>query len=499
MPLGAGRRGDSGTGGDRAGASSGSGETSRRPRTPPRALDESLRLARGLIVFGGLGLAVACLYWARVVIIPIAVAVLVSFLLDPLVVTVQRTGLPRAVAVTVVVTVAVVFALGLGWGLVSQVTTFANDLPRYRETITRKVSDLQQARQGGALEKVEKTAKDLLAQIDAGTSAVEKPVPVVVSGPSPLWKLPRIVVALTSVLMVIVLVMFMLIQQRELRARIVRLFGYERMGTTTRLLDEAGTRIGRYLSMQTIINACFGLGIGIGLFLLGLPFALALGCLAAMLRFLPYIGPWLAATIPVALSLAVFDGWTKPLLVVGLFIVTDLTVAFAIEPVLYGRSTGVSAIALLVAAAFWTWLWGPIGLALTTPLTVCLVVASRAIGRLEFIEILMSDDPPVETHLTFYQRILAGDVREAAELVAEAARTSSIEAAFDAILAPALARDRDVDQLTRDEYRRVLDTIGRLIEELPSPGEATPSAAGSAPILVAGIAARDEADALGLA
>jgi len=460
-----------------------------------------MRLAHAFIVFAGLTLAVACLYWARVVIIPIALAVLLAFLLDPLVVFLQRPGVPRGVAVPAVVAVALVFALGLGWGLLTQVTNFANDLPRYRQTITRKISDLEQARKGGALEKVENTAKDLLRQIDKGNPPAEKPVPVVVSTPNPLWNVSHLVQPITSAFLVIVLVIFMLIQQRELRARVVRLFGYDRMGTTTRLLDEAGTRIGRYLLMQSIINACFGLGIGLGLFLLGLPFALALGCLAAVLRFLPYIGAWLAASIPIALSLAVFDGWTKPLLIVGLFVVTDLAVAFGIEPVLYGRSAGVSAIALLVAAAFWTWLWGPIGLALATPLTVCLVVASRAVGRLEFIEILMSDDPPVEAHLTFYQRLLAGDVVEAADLVAETAKTSSIEGAFDQILAPALARGRDTDQLTREEYRRVLETIRRLIGEVPAsraPDE-TAGAARRAPILVAGFAARDEADELGLA
>jgi predicted PurR-regulated permease PerM len=475
-----------------------------RPRFAAlRPVGEVMSIPNRFIVFAGLALAVACLYWAQVVLIPIALAVLISFLLSPLVAQVHRIGLPRGLSVTLVVTLALAFAVGLGWGLLSQVTTFANDLPQYRQTIARKIADLQQVRKGGALEKVEATAKDVLKQINKGSPAAEKPVPVVVSQPNPLWQLPQLVKSVTTGFMVLVLVIFMLIQQRDLRARVIRLFGYDRIAVTTRLLDEVGTRISRYLLMQSTINGCFGLAIGLGLFLLGLPFALALGSLAAVLRFLPYVGAWLAALIPVALSLVVFDNWTKPLLIVGLFIVTEVTVAFVIEPLLYGKSAGVSAIALLIGAAFWTWLWGPIGLALATPLTVCLVVASRAVAGLEFLEILMSDDPPVDPGLTFYQRLLAGDAREAADLVAETARTSSLEAAFDGILAPTLARarnDRETDQLTREEYGRILDTIRELIEQAPMPDapETALDAPRPAPALIAGCPARDEADSLGL-
>jgi hypothetical protein len=304
--------------------------------------------------------------------------------------------------------------------------------------------------------------------------------------------------------MVLVLVIFMLIQQRELIGRIIRLFGYERMAATTRLLDEAGTRISRYLLTQSIINGSFGLGIGIGLAVIGLPFALALGSLAAVLRFLPYVAAWLAALVPLVLSLAVFDGWTRPLLILGLFVVTELTVAFVVEPLLYGRSAGVSAIALLVGAAFWTWLWGPIGLALATPLTVCLVVGARAVAGLEFIEVLMSDDPPVEPCLTFYQRLLAGDAREAAAVIAETAHRVSLEDVFDAIVAPAIARarlDRESDQLTREEYAHMLEMIRELIEEAPL-GKLEEGTAADAPTPVltqiAGCAARDEADGLAL-
>ena len=468
-----------------------------RPRSEPQ------RALYRFIVFAGITLGVACLYWARIVLIPVALAMLLTFLLSPLVSQVQRTRLPRVPAVILVVSLALAAAVGLGWVLLSQVTTFADDLPKYRETITRKINDVQRIRHGGTLEQVENTAKDVLKQIDKGGPTGEKPVPVVVAQ-NPLWQLPNVVHPLTTAFMVLVLVIFMLIQQRELIARIIRLFGYERMAATTRLLDEAGTRMSSYLLTQSIINGSFGLGIGIGLAVIGLPFALALGSLAAVLRFLPYVGPWLGALVPLVLSLAVFDGWTRPLLILGLFAVIELTVAFVIEPLLYGRSAGVSAVALLIGAAFWTWLWGPIGLALATPLTVCLVVGSRAVAGLEFIEVLMSDDPPVDPCLTFYQRLLAGDAREAAAVIAETARRVSVEEVFDAIIAPAIARarhDRENDQLTREEYSQMLGTLGDLIEQAPLE---TPEARGAAetptPVLIqiGGCAARDEADGLGL-
>ncbi len=463
-----------------------------------------MRAAHRFFVFAGLALAIACLYWASVVFIPIVLAVLVSFLLSPLVARVQHIGLPRGLAVAIVVGLAVAVAFALGWGLMSQVSTFADDLPRYRQTLTRKISEVQQVSKGGALEKVEDTAKDLMKQIDKGSAAADKPMTVVVSAPNPLWHLPSVAKYATTACMIIVLVFFMLIQQRELRARVIRLFGYDRMATTTRLLDEAGSRISRYLLMQSIINGCFGLGIGLGLFFIGLPFALALGCLAAVARFLPYVGAWIAAAIPILLSLAVFAGWTKPLLILGLFLVTELTVAFVIEPLLYGRSAGVSAIALLAGAGFWTWLWGPIGLALAVPLTVCLVVTSRAVAGLEFIEVLLSDDPPVKPHLVFYQRLLAGDAADAADLVAETARKTSLTAAFDEIVAPALARarqDRETEQLTQEELGRILDVIRGIIENAPITAETETTGAPlrGAPAIVGGCPVRDDVDALGLA
>jgi len=455
-----------------------------------------------LVILGGLVLAVACLYWARIVFIPIALALLITFLLSPVVGLVRRTGLDQVPAVAVVVTLTLLLAGGLGWALFSQLTTLADDLPHYRATIARKIADVQRVRKGGTLEKVEDTAKDVMAQIERTTQATEKPLPVVVTAPHPLWQLPRIIETLGGAVLVFVLLVFMLIQQRDLRARVIRLFGHDRLAETTRALDEASARISRYLLTQSGLNASFGATIMLGLFLLEVPFALVWGFFAALLRFIPYVGAWAAALVPIAVSLAIFDGWMKPLLIAGLFAGTELIIVLVLEPLFYGRSAGVSAIALLIAAAFWAWLWGPIGLALAIPLTVCLVVFSRTVKGLEFIEILVSDEPGIDPHITYYQRVLAADAQEAAELVREAAKAGSREAAYDSILVPALARARrdwETGQLTRVEYAHVVDSTRQVLEHAAAavpegPTGTTAPESETRLVTIAGCPTDDEAD-----
>jgi predicted PurR-regulated permease PerM len=444
-------------------------------------------------ILAGVVLAVACLYWARVIFIPIALAMLITFLLSPVVGLVRRSGLGQVPAVIVVVSLTCLLAGGLGWALFSQITTLANDLPRYRATITRKIADVQRVGRGGAIEKVENTAKDVMAQIERADTPKTKPIPVIVSAPNPLWQISRVIEPVGGAVFVLVLVTFMLIQQRELRARLVRLLGQERLAETTRAFDDAAARISRYLVTYSGLNAGFGVTIALGLFFLGMPFALVWGFFAAMLRFIPYVGAWAAALIPIATSLAVFDGWMKPLLIAGLFAVTELLIAFVLEPLFFARSAGVSSIALLVAAAFWTWLWGPIGLALAIPLTVCLVVFSRAIEGLEFIEILASDDPGLPPHVVYYQRALAADEHDAASLVSEAVNAGSSEAAYDAILVPALARarhDREIGQLAPAEYAHVIAVTREVLER----GAQAGGASALRPIAIAGCPLEDDAD-----
>jgi predicted PurR-regulated permease PerM len=476
--------------------------TAKGPRRPESA---PARAPWNLAIFAALVLAVACLYWARIVFVPVTLAALLAFLLSPVVALARRLGLPRVPAVIVVVALALVVALSVGWGLLSQITAFANDLPRYRATIEKKVHDVQQARKGGALEKVQKTADNVLKQMEKESPAgPEKPVAVVVTPPSPLWKLPLVLEYLGTVALILVLLVFVLIDQRDLRLRVVRLFGPERIAVTTRLIDEAAARISRYLLMQSIINGSFGASIMVGLLLIGVPFALVLGCLAAALRFIPYVGAWAAASITIVLSLVVFDGWTRALLIVGLFAVTEFVVAFVLEPLLYGKSAGVSSLALLVATGFWTWLWGGIGLVLAVPLTVCVVVAARAVRGLEFVGILTSDEPPLPPHLAFYEALLSADREGVRDALVEPLTGKPLEAAFDDVVAPTLGqmrRDRDRALLTAEEFDRMVALVRERVDALAPEPEA-PRAAGPAraadPLLVLGLPARDEADALGL-
>lgn len=457
--------------------------------------------ASRLVVLGGLILAIACLAWARVVFIPIALALLATFLLSPVVALVRRTGLHRVVSVVVVVALTVGLVAGVGWALFTQLTSLANDLPQYRATIARKIADVQRVGKGGALRKVEDTAHDVLEQIDRANPAAKKPTPVVVAPPSPLWQLPKIIEPVGGAVFVLVLVVFMLIQQRELRARVVRLFGADRLAEATRALDEASERISRYLLTQTALNLTFGITIAVGLFALGLPFALTWGVLGALLRFIPYAGAWVATTVPVMVSLAIFDGWTKPLMIVGLFAITETLIAFVLEPLFFARSAGVSSIAILISVAFWAWLWGPIGLALATPLTVWLVVFSHTIRGLEFIGILVDEDPGLEQHVIFYQRILAGDDQEAAEMIREGVKKSSELDAFDLILVPAMARarrDRERGQLPQEEYDRLIETTGAVLDRaIATEPAGAPEALGSGSndrVIIAGCPVRDGAD-----
>jgi hypothetical protein len=316
--------------------------------------------------------------------------------------------------------------------------------------------------------------------------------------------------------LVIVLVIFMLIYREDLRNRLIRLIGYGRLTVTTKALEEAGDRISRYLLMQTIINASFGLAIGSAFFLISLPYAVLWGFLAAVLRFIPYAGAFAATVMPSALSLAVFDGWLWPILVVGLFVALELLNNMVLEPLLYGESAGVSKVGLLVAIAFWTWLWGPVGLVLATPLTVCVVVLGKYVPGLDFIGVLMSDQPAMESNMSYYQRLLAMDQAEAAEIVEEHLKTHPLEQLFDGVLIPALnytRRDRELGRLTEDGEQFVFRATREILEDLNSlkrqssselsdPAKTTTSD-GNSPVILAKVAilgcpAQDEADELAL-
>ena len=469
-------------------------------------------------ILGSAILVMAFVYWARAVLIPLALAVLLTCLLHPVVTRLQRLGLSRVPSVLLVVLLASALLGGIGWVVMGQLTTLAHDLPQYESNIKRKIADLRQLGKGGVIERVQRFIQDIAAALDGEQPDArppqqnDKPIPVVVQPPSVLWQLPSLFDALANAGLVVVLVIFMLIDHADLRNRLIRLAGYGRLTLATRALDEVVQRISRYLQMQSIINGSYGIALALGYFLIGVPYAFFWGFLAATLRFIPYVGPVLAAAFPIVLSLAAFDGWVQPLLVISLVLILELVSNGLLEPLLYGQSTGVSEVALMVAIAFWTWLWGPVGLLLATPLTVCVSVLGRYVPQLEFLKILLADEPVLEAHAAYYQRLLAKDQDEAAAIVDDALRTQALDAVYDEVLIPTLVvakRDREQGALAAEDLQFIVQATRAIIEDvgaqsLPrAPAPAADPAADAAdalrpPVPILGCPARDEVDELAL-
>ncbi len=463
--------------------------------------------------WGIVALVIVGLYWLQAVLIPLALAVLLTFLLSPVVGTLQRRGLGRVPSVLVTVLLALSILGGIGWTLTRQMVTLADELPRYSLNIHQRIADLRGASQGGSMEKVQQAVEDVVGELQKtgkGGGPGPKPLAVVLEPPSILSHLPTLLQALASAGVVTVLMIFMLLERRELRDRVILLVGYRRMTATTRALDEAGTRISRYLLMQSLINGGFGVAVGIGLFLIGVPYAVIWGCLAAALRFIPYLGAFVALLLPLVLSLAVFPGWLQPALVVSLFLVLELITGWVMEPWLYGQSAGVSPVALLIALTFWTWLWGPVGLLIATPLTVCLIVLGKHLPALRGIVVLMSDRPVIEAKARYYQRLLARDQDEAIDIVETSVNADGRESVYDAVLLPALyyaKQDRDRGLLSEDDAQFVGQATREILDVLahdpPAPserygGDLSVSDPGVTPVRILGCPARDETDAVGL-
>ena len=462
-------------------------------------------------------LIIASLYWAQAVLIPIAVSILLTFLLTPVADSLERLGLGRVFSVILIVILAFSFLAAVGWIVTLQLTSVANELPTYRKNIEQKIADIRGAGKGGALEKVQKTAEEVKKELekkDEPAKVQPKPREVVVQGEqsSTFWPLPIDIAPMfervASGGLAIVLVIFMLIQREDLRNRLIRLIGYGHLTLTTKALEEASQRISRYLLMQSIINTSFGIAVGIALYFIGLPYALLWGFLAAMLRFIPYVGPWAATIMPSALSLIVFEGWMWPALVVAVFLALELVANMILEPRLYGESAGVSEVGLLVAVAFWTWLWGPVGLILATPLTVCVVVLSKYVPQLDFINVLMSDEPVMKSHISYYQRLLAGDQDEAAEIVEEHLENHPFEETCDEVMVPTLnyaKRERALGRLAENDQQFIFQATREILEDLNglNPEPSNPAAmikkAPTTPrVRILGCPARDDADELAL-
>ncbi|MGH8167543.1 MAG: AI-2E family transporter, partial [Woeseiaceae bacterium] len=341
----------------------------------PAALTTAARLASFAIIC-------AILFWGQIVLIPIALAALVTFLISPLVTRLDRWGLPRLVAVIVVAGAVTGMVGGLGYVVVSQLEELARELPEYQENIRTKIGELRLMTRGGTIESVQDTIAEISRDVerDAAADAREEdgaPMRVAIEPKQPLigegFLSPVLQGAATAGLTML-LSIFMLVKREDLRNRLVSLAGQASLAITTKAFSEAGQRISRYLLMQFIINASMGLAVWLGLFLIGIPYSALWGLAAGVFRYIPYVGPWLAALLPITVSLVTAPGWEQVVLVVGLFLVLELFSNNVMEPWLYGQSVGLSPIAVIVSAIFWTWLWGPVGLVIATPLTACLVV-----------------------------------------------------------------------------------------------------------------------------
>ena len=481
-------------------------------------MDNTSKTLMRWVTFAGSVLVVVVLYWAQAVLVPVAVAILLTFVLTPPVTWLQR-WIGRVPAVLAVVTL--VFAvLGLaGWGLARQMDGLADDLPRYRANILAKIADVRGAGKGGSVEKLQETIEEIKTEVgrsDAPQGTISAPVVVTseqVSGFSGFSWFGPIVGPLGTAGFVVAMVIFMLLERRDLRERLIGLFGQGQLAVTTKAFDEAGTRVSRQLLMQSLVNSVYGVAVGVGLYFFDVPYPLVWAALGASLRFIPYVGPVLGAGAPILVSLAALQGWAGPLWVMGMFAALELFTNLVLETVLYAGAAGVSQVALLASVAFWTWLWGPLGLLLATPLTVCLVVLGKHVPGLEFVGTLMADTPALAPEHSYYQRLLARDQAEAADLIERHIKSEPHRSVYDALLLPALnyaERDRLEQRLSLEEETAVIDATRELLSDaaesirhlnpdppeahdhsgLPGPGE---------PLRVLGYATNGVADELALA
>ena len=385
-------------------------------------------------------LVVAVIYFAREVLLPLTMAILLTFLLTPPVRMLERCRLKRVPAVLMVMLAIVALFVVAGGALGTQLSELVDRLPEFKDNLQTRLQNL--ASPGGRIEKLVESMEELSDEIDKPREDAQA-VRLVGGEASPMAQSRVLAGALVahaaSIAMVLVLVVFMLCGREDLRNRLVRLAG-TKLALTTRALDEVGVRISRYLLWNAAINGGFGLIIGFGLWTIGVEYAIMWGVLAGLLRFLPYIGAVVGASLPIGMSIlqSSGDGWQKTLLVIGLFLAVELITSNVVEPLTYGSKTGVSTVALLVMAMFWTWVWGPLGLVLAVPLTVVLAVVGEHVSALEPLAILLGDKPPLAVGIMFYQRLLAGDLDEAEGVLGTRIAATSFLDACDQVVVPAL-------------------------------------------------------------
>jgi predicted PurR-regulated permease PerM len=457
---------------------------------------------------------IAFLYFAGEVIKPLALAILLSLILAPFVKRLENLGMPRGAAAAFSVLMTLVVLGGIGMVVTRQLDSLAQELPRYEQHIRSKVAMLRSDKQS-TLEKLKSLSTKVSEELTDPESPAETgaihPVPVRIErNPTAVEQLTEgigpVLETLAVGFFVLILVLFILLHHDQLNDRIILLFGDRLVTKTTRTMGEAGQRISRYLAMFATVNSTFGLIIGIGLYLIGIPYAVLWGFLAAMLRFIPYAGPASAFALPLIFSIAHFDGWAKPLEVIALFGVMELLANSFLEPVIYGKTTGVSALGLLVAAMFWTWLWGAVGLLLSTPLTVCLAVVGKYVPSLSAFGILLGEDSELGPDVKLFQRLIAFDEPGARGFLNEALKKQTRFEVFETTLMPALGRmERDysigaIDEQERAFTLRILHDVLADLRGTPEIALSTTSAIETSPSedrpSVVGLSADSEVDAV---
>nr|WP_244484570.1 AI-2E family transporter [Mesorhizobium sp. Root552] len=426
----------------------------------------------------------AVLYLGREVFLPLAVAFLLTFALAPMVSALRKRSLPKLPAVILTVVLAFM-AIGLfSFIVASQVTTLAQNIPTYQINILEKVRSLKEmGANGGIIERLSGAVERVGAELERGTqqpsaptaeTEPQKPLPVeIVTRQTTIDTLKNVIVPLASPFatagLIIVVVIFMLLEREDLRDRFIRLVGYSDLHRTTEALQDAGKRVGRYLLMQLVVNTSYAIPVAIGLWLIGIPNAPLWGLLGLVLRFVPYIGPAIAMLLPLLLALAIAPGWSLVLWTAALFIVMELIINNIVEPWLYGSRTGLSPLAIIVSAIFWTWLWGPLGLILSTPLTVCLVVLGRHVPQFAFLDVLLGNEPVLEPHTRLYQRLLAGDPDEATDNAEEFLEDRYLVDYYDRIGIPALLlgeQDRQRGVMSDEQRRKLAASAQALVSNL---------------------------------
>jgi predicted PurR-regulated permease PerM len=426
----------------------------------------------------------------------------------------QRWGLGKTLAAVLVVGVSSSALILICWAGLGQAYNLSLEFPAYRDNISAKLRSVNP----GALSHLQQTRRmlrdlggQLAKQGQTDPPPSQRPVPVELqsSSPAPLEFLEKTVGSIlgpvASAFAVLVFVIFILLGREDLRDRVLRLAGSSRLYRTTRALDDAARRVSRYLLMQFAVNLAFGTLVGLGLLLIGIPHPLVWGVLAALLRFIPYVGAWVAAVCPLLLAIGIAPGWDKFAWVLGLYVILELVTGNLVEPLLYGSSTGISAIAILVAAVFWTWLWGPIGLLLSTPLTVCVVVVGRYVPHLEFLGILFGDEPALSPAQRFYQRMIARDAEDAAELTEQLVKEQPLIEVYDNVIIPAISLAEEgrhggfLDSATSayflENTRELADDIG-YADNSPAEDDLTAIKENHNPVKIICLPAKDAADEL---